>query len=290
MTGYALGIVLVSAFFHSCWNYLAKRSGKKIVFIWWFLLSSLVLYVPMLLYYWSRISIPRTGWVFVAATGGLHFLYFFFLGGAYERGDLSLVYPLARGSAPLFVSLSAPLLIGEELSALGGLGILTVVAGIYIIHLRSFSKASFAEPLRAIRGEVSLWALSTGGTISAYSIVDKVGVNLVHPPVYIYLMFLISWLMLSPFVLLGHRRQVAIEWQTNKVTILLVSILIMASYLMILFAFQIAKVSYVVAAREASILFSVLLGVLQLNEKQGLQKTVGAAFIAMGVVLIGLTR
>jgi drug/metabolite transporter (DMT)-like permease len=288
MTGIALAIVLAAAFLHACWNYLAKKSRNKIVFIWWFLLAALVIYLPMLIYFWPQTIISRAGWLCIAATGVLHFMYFWFLGGAYERGDLSLVYPLSRGSGPLLVPLLAILFINEQLSALGAFGITLIIAGIYTIHLRSFSLDGFLEPFRAARGSASVWALLTGGTIAAYSLVDKVGVSLVHPPVYIYLMLAITWLFLSPLVLTKNREDLTLEWKTNRNTIFIVGFLVLGTYMLVLFALQMAKVSYVVAVREVSIIISITLGIRGLGEKHGLQKMIGAIFLASGVTCIGM--
>jgi len=105
MSGLALGIVLLAALFHAAWNFLAKKSRKKLAFIWWFLLIATIVYLPMFMYFWPGMTVTPTGWVCIVATGILHALYFWFMGGAYERGDFSLVYPLSRGSGPLLVSL-----------------------------------------------------------------------------------------------------------------------------------------------------------------------------------------
>jgi len=290
MTGTALTTVLAAAFLHAGWNYLAKTSRNKLVFIWQFLFSALIIYLPMFLYYWPKCSISFNGWVCIAMTGLLHFLYFRFLGGAYERGDLSLVYPLSRGAGPIFVPILALLFIHEKLSVMGSCGIALVVSGIYIIHLRSFSRQSFLEPVRMLKESASVWALCTGGTIAAYSIVDKIGVSLVDPPVYIYLMLVITLVLLTPFVLKDGREPMFAEWRANKKAVITVGFLVLGTYLMILFAFQIAEVSYVVAVREISILFSVFYGIFRLKEKYGRQKFVGAVFITCGVVFIGLAR
>ena len=290
MSGLALGIVLTAAFLHAGWNYLLKKSKKKIVFIWWFLLVALVIYFPMFLYFWPKTIISAQGWTCVATTGLLHFLYFWFMGGAYERGDLSVVYPLSRGSGPLFVPFLAVVLIHEKITILGAFGIALVIFGIYIIHLSSFSRKSFLDPFLALRGGGSFWALCTGGTIAAYSLVDKVGVGVVNPPVYIYLMLAITWLLLSPYVLAKKRMWLKEEWIINKGAILVVGFLVLGTYLMVLFAMQMTKVSYVVAVREVSIVFSTFYGIFWLKEKHGSQKLVGACFITLGVVSIGLSR
>ncbi|UCF94203.1 MAG: EamA family transporter, partial [Desulfobacterales bacterium] len=289
-SGLALGVVLVAAFLHAGWNFLAKKSRKKIVFIWWFLLIATILYFPMFLYFWPDVRLSPGGGLCVAATGILHALYFWLMGGAYERGDLSLVYPLSRGSGPLWVPVLAVFFLREQLSLPGMLGIAQVVAGVYVIHLPTFSMPSILQPFRAMRGSASLWALGTGGTIAAYSLVDKVGVSLVYPPVYIYLMFVISLLLLSAYVLTQEPTAVKTEWQVNKGAILTAGFLVLFTYLLILFALRISKVSYVVAAREVSIVFSALYGVVWLGEKHARQRFWGAALIALGVVFIGLSR
>ena len=112
MSGIALAIVLIAAFLHACWNFLAKKSRNKIVFIWWFLLIAAIVYSPMFLYLWSSATIPALGWGCILATGVIHALYFWFTAGAYESGDLSLVYPLSRGGGPAFRTYSGCFLAG----------------------------------------------------------------------------------------------------------------------------------------------------------------------------------
>jgi drug/metabolite transporter (DMT)-like permease len=290
MSGLALILVVAAAFLHASWNLLAKKSKKKMAFIWWFLLIATIGYLPMFLYYWPRTTVSPTGWICIIATGILHALYFWFMGGAYERGDLSLVYPLSRGSGPLLVPVLAIIFLQEQLSLAGIVGIFLVILGIYVIHLESFSMVSVIEPFRALRGSASAWALCTGGTIAGYSLVDKVGVGLVYPPVYIYLMFVISLLLLTPYVLAKQRTALKLEWLVNKGPVLIDGFLVLFTYLMILFAFRLSKVSYVVAAREVSIVFSAFMGIVWLKEKHAPQKIAGAALIALGVVFIGLSK
>lgn len=138
MSGVALAIVLVAAFLHACWNFLAKKSHNKLVFIWWFLLIAAIVYAPMFLYLRSSVTISMHGWRCIIATGILHALYFWFTAGAYERGDLSLVYPLSRGSGPLFVPILAIVFLDEKLSISGAAGISLIIFGIYSVHLQSF--------------------------------------------------------------------------------------------------------------------------------------------------------
>lgn len=290
MSGIALGIILTAAFIHAGWNFLAKKSHRKIVFIWWTLFITLIFYFPMFIFAASRTVVSGTGWICIIATIILHAFYFWFLGNAYEHGDLSLVYPLSRGFGPFLVPFLAALFIQEQLAPMGMFGIAVIICGIFFIHMRSFSFHSFLKPFLTMGGKASLWSFCTGVSIAAYSIVDKIGVSLVFPPFYIYLMFLGTFLCLSPYIWFKKRAYLKEEWQMHKVNILVVGVLDLLGYMMILFAMQMTKVSYVVAAREVSIGFSVLLGIIWLQEKHGPQKSVGSLLIALGVVLISLSR
>jgi drug/metabolite transporter (DMT)-like permease len=209
---------------------------------------------------------------------------------AYEVGDLSVVYPLARGMGPFFVPFFAVGLIQEQLSLLGILGIGLIVLGVYVLHLTSFSWKTFLLPFHMLKSRSSLWALGTGGTIVFYSLVDKIGVSNVYPPVYIYLMFAGAFILLSPYVLLKKRVFLMEEWQKNKYAILTVGFLALFTYLLVLFAMQMSKVSYIVALRESGILFSALYGTFWLRESHRDQKIVGAILIFLGVFSIGLSR
>jgi len=290
MTGSALFIVLVSAFLHAFWNYLAKKSRNKIAFIWWFILSAVVIYFPVFLYFHAAIRISTVGWTCIVATGIIHSFYFFFVGSSYERGDFSVVYPLARGFGPFWVPIVAVVILREQLNLSGIIGIAFVVVGIYVIHLQSFSFKAFFKPFAAIRSSESIWALLTGCTIAAYSLVDKVGVKSVHPVVYIYFMFCICLLFLTPYVLIKERKGLKPEWEINKWPIMVVGFLVVFTYLLILFAMLTNNVSYVVAAREVSIVFSALFGVIWMGESHQQLRLIGAFLIALGVGLIGLSR
>jgi drug/metabolite transporter (DMT)-like permease len=135
-----------------------------------------------------------------------------------------------------------------------------------------------------------MWALLTGCTITAYSLVDKVGVKSVKPAVYIYFIFLIPLIFLTPYMLVRKRGALKPEWRLNKGTIMAVGFLVAFTYLLVLFAMQTSNVSYVVAVREVSIVFSALFGVIWLGEGHRQSRFTGAFLIALGVIFIGLSR
>ncbi len=290
MSAVALGFVLTSAFLHASWNYLAKKSQVKLAFLWWCHLIGVLLFFPMFIFFWPQTAISPLGWVCVMSTSILHSLYFFFLGSAYEVGDLSIVYPLARGIGLLLIPLLAVTLIGEKLSTLGILGISLVISGIFLLHLPSFSKQTFSLAFGELGRRASRWALGTGGTIALYSLVDKMGVQSIYPPVYIYLMNVGMWLLLTPYVMVRKRKWLRPEWGRNKRSIFAVGFLIPFTYLLILFAMQIGKVSYVAALRETSILFSLIYGTVSLREGESGQRILGAVLIFLGSFSLGLSK
>lgn len=288
MTALSFTLVIFASLLHASWNFLVKRGEDKQVFLWWALLISVVIYLPPFLYLVPQVAISTEGWHYIAATGLIHALYFFLLGGAYEQGDLSLVYPLARGLGPLLVPILARPFLKEELSWVGVLGILMVAVGIYVLHLKSFSPRKFLEPLRFINEKPSQLAMMIGISIGLYSVIDKKGVSLVHPFVYIYLMFLISGMLLTPYMVTKKRESIREEWRRHRRSIIAVAFVDMFTYLLILVAMTISKVSYVASARSVSIIFGTLLGTLLLGEPYGQKRIVGSSLILMGVAMLGM--
>lgn len=290
MTATALALVLAAALLHATWNLSLKQSPRKLLVSWLSLLVGPLLASPGLFLLAGGPGIGPAGWACVVATALLHALYFLFLSEAYERGELSLVYPLARGSGSLLVALLAPLLLGEVLTPGGATGIGLVVLGV-------FGVAGGPGPTRPGQSRLlAQWrtlhvalAFLTGLTIAAYSLVDKVGVVLVHPYLYQILMMEGAFAALTPYVLWRQRPSVAAlkaEWRAVAV----VGILSFAAYQLVLVALRLAKVAYVVAAREVSIVFGAALGAAFLAERHGPRRILAAASIAAGLVLIGMSR
>jgi len=292
MSKLSLVLVLFAAALHAIWNYQIKKSYNKLAFVWLFQLMGLIFFLPLLIYYLPQVTIPAKGWLFIAATGGIHAFYFGFLSTAYESGDLSLVYPVARGTGPLLVPILAVCFINEQICFAAGTGILLITSGVYLLHLPSFKKSDFFAPFSSMGRGATLWALGTGLTIASYSIIDKIGVTYVDPVVYLYFLFLGTWMALSPCVLAkkGAVKILGKEWEQNRAAILLVGFLCFFTYLIVLYAMRINKVSYVVSVRESSILMSVLIGSFFLKETLNRQKFFGSLAIFLGVILIGISK
>jgi drug/metabolite transporter (DMT)-like permease len=238
---------------------------------------------------WLLLTQPvePAGWAVVTLSAGLEALYYWTLSQAYRYGDLSLVYPLARGSAPILVPLLAAIFLGERLSAVAAGGIGLVVVGIVAINLPSLAWSG-PHGLVATAGQLGTrYALLTGLVIATYSSLDKHGVALVPPLLYGYLLFVGLTLALVPLV----RPQwdgVKREWAAHRASIAVVGLLTPASYGLVLFALTLAPVSYVAAAREISVVLAAVLGAVVLHERYGRQRLLGSVAITAGLVLLVL--
>lgn len=285
MTGTALALVVAAAAFHAAWNALAKRAQNQILFLWSSVTIASVGLLPVGLLRLPEGGPPAAAVPFVLATVAIHAVYFFALGRAYRHGDFSRVYPIARGLGVALVPLVARVVFGERLSPLGTLGVTLVVAGIVSLSFVTRQAGAPREP----RGGGTGWALLTGVSIATYSLVDKAGVGHLDPVPYLALMGLGVSALLTPLVL-AQRAALAREWRVNGRAILIASTMNLTAYLLVLFAFRLAKVGYVVAARELSILFSAFIGTFWLGEGRLGPRLVGAMVILAGVVCVALAR
>jgi drug/metabolite transporter (DMT)-like permease len=289
VTGVALALVVAAAFIHAAWNALAKRGRDPLTFLWSCLSVASALFLPVAAWRIAVEGLPARAVPFIAATVILHALYFYALGRAYASAEFSLVYPVARGLGVALVPVLAYVVFAERLSPLGTAGVALVVVGIVALHGRPAAwHAVSADGSRRL-GAGTAWAVLTGVIIATYSLVDKAGVALVSPLTYIALLGAGSSALLLPAVL---RRRAALrrEWAENARAILVASVLNLTSYLLVLFAFRLAKVSYVVAGRELSIVVSAFIGALWLDEGRLGPRLVGAAIVLAGVVSVALAR
>ena len=288
MSGRAIALVLCAAVIHATWNALAKRAHHPTVFLWSSVAVATLVLAPLGLRYVPAGGIPSSAIPFVIATTLIHAVYFYALARGYASGgDLSLVYPIARGLGVALVPVTALVVLDERPSPLGAAGVALVVAGIAAISLASREGRLRGNKYRLARG--TGWAVLTGLTIAAYSLVDKVGVSRLHPLPYLGLLGVGMTLVLVP-VVWRARAALAHEWRVNWRAILVASTLNLTSYLLVLFAFRLAKTGYVVAAREASIVLSVLIGWLWLGEGGPGRRLVGAAVVLAGVACVALAR
>jgi len=278
-------LVLAAAVIHAGWNALAKRAGvagDPLAFLWCAGAIGTLLYLPGVLYVLAETGLPRAALPFVIATIVLHSAYFFTLGRAYRSGDLSVVYPVARGLGVVLVPGLALVIFDERLSLFGVVGVTLVALGIASLHWRRRARASLLAPGTG-------WAVATGVIIAGYSLVDKAGVARLSPLAYIGLMELGATCVLGS-VLFARRDALRREWRSNRTAVVIAGVLSPGGYLLVLFAFQLSKAAYVVAGREVSIVLSALIGSLWMGEGRLAQRLVGAVVVAAGVACVALAR
>ena len=292
MPATALALVVLAGLIHASWNIAAKKAGGDVRFAAFTALVTMLAWAPVGL--WLGVDqIPRWGpleWSLVAASAVVHTFYFITLLRGYRKADLTVVYPLARGSGPLLSSLVAIVFLGEQLSALGALGIAGVVGGVFLIAggpglLRAVHHPAQRQQIR----KGMAYGLLTGVFIAGYTVVDGYAVKfaLMAPILVDYMGNLARMVLLAPTVL-RDPAAARVLWQRQWKYALFVGIVSPVSYVMVLYAMQSAPLSHVAPAREVSMLFAALIGGQLLGEGDRLLRIVGAACIAAGVMALAL--
>ena len=289
MTALALMLVLLSAISHATWNLLAKRAINKEVFLWWMLVIASVLLMPVAVFLLWNYPILYPGWWSIFGTIVLHVFYFAFLGRSYTHADLSLAYPVARGTGIALIPIIGVLLLKEVIAPQAIIGIISVVLGIFAIYWWGSSREVLRNPLKRFRERGARYALLTGLIIAAYSIWDKVGVAYVNPFLYMYFLMLGSALVLTLYIWRFHGVRVAkIEIKRHIRSIILSGLLMFLAYGLILLVLQFSRVSYISPTREVGIVIGVAFGTLLLGESFSKGRAIGSGLIVSGLILISL--
>lgn len=296
----AVALVLVAAVIHASWNLLAKQAGGDMRFALLLQAGVAVLWAPVGLWFaWQEA--PEYGalqWGLLCASGALHMVYFVTLLRGYRLGDLSVVYPLARGTGPLVTAVVASSLLGEALSWVGGLGVLGVVLGIFFVaggpgawrQVRTGGGVP-ADRTR-LRNGVN-YGLLTGIFIAAYTVVDGYAVKRAGiSPVSVDYLGNVVRLPLTALWLLGlHQRgarPLRAYWRGRYKSALAIAAISPISYVLVLYAVRLAPLSHVAPAREVSMLVAALFGGTLLRERDAGIRLLGAACIAGGVIALSL--
>ncbi|MFW6108806.1 MAG: EamA family transporter [bacterium] len=284
----ALALVVVSALLHAGWNLLLKGARDRVAFVWWYLLVPMVLFAPLALGLsgWRLGPMPLRSIGLGVVSGMLQAGNLLAMSHAYRRGDLSVVYPLARSLAQVLIVALGVGWLGEELSAVGCVGIALVLVGVYTVFLRSPSAAALLRPFRRLLEGSSLAALAAGVTIALYHVIDKQAIQGASQYQYILLLFFADFCTVTVVLALRRRWDVVREeWRRNGARIVAAGSLSLVSYLLVLFALSRERVAYVGPARNMGIVFSVLLGALFLRERHGRMRFVGSVLIVAGLAL-----
>lgn len=283
MTSLALGLVVVAAFAHSGWNFLTKKAGGGVPFIWLFAGMASVIYLPVALGI-ILVQKPVLGWAnvgLILATATVHTAYFTLLEWGYRLGDLSVVYPVARGTGPLISVVVGVVALGERPSALGVAGIVLMAVGIVTVT---------GDPLGTPQAKKAIWiALLCGGTVATYTVLDKVSVSILRTPPLI-----LDWctntgrfFILTPFALRNWEK-VKEQWRLHKREAAGVGFLSPFAYILVLTAMVFTPVSYVAPAREISILIGAVLGARFFSEGSVRRRLAGSVALVAGLIALSL--
>jgi drug/metabolite transporter (DMT)-like permease len=292
MSAFALSLVLVAALLHAGWNVVLKKAGGDSRFVLMVAIFIVVVWAPVGLWVgWD--AVPRWGWAewgLIVASGVTHLVYFNVLLRGYAASDLTVVYPVARGTGPLVASVGALLLLGETMSLVGALGVVAVTGGVFLIAGGPSLWAKAHDPAQRARVHAGLiWGVATGLLISAYTLIDGYAVKvwLISPVLVDYIGNFVRIPFMLPIALRDRAHfMVAVRAQWKPA--LLVATVSPLAYVLVLYAVQLAPLSHVAPAREVSMLFAALLGGRLLGEGERGLRIAGAVCIALGVAGLAL--
>ena len=279
-------LVDLAALLHASWNLLAKKSGGGAAFVILGNAVVMAVYTPIFLLWWwhspslvADISIKQ--WLAIAVSAAVHLVYSLTLQRGYQLADYGVVYPVARGTGPLLSSIAAIVFFGEAVNLFSGLGILAIVAGIFVLAggLRML-KSSTERSRAGLR-----WGAATGLFIALYTALDGYSVKFLalSPLLLQYFSSCLRMVFMSP-MFIRNRREVREEWRKNGKYALGIGAISPLAYILVLYAMQTAPISHVAPLREISLLFAAAFGARLLKEEQLQEKLLGAALMVLGVV------
>lgn len=278
----AILLLLMSASLHALWNLLLKKSQEKYIAMGWQVLLSGIFAFFILLFIGFP---PRSMWSFALISMALEAAYFILLSNAYSDHDFSLVYPIARGTAPAFLVLWSVLFLREELTLGGVLGVSLIVCGMVIIGATSLIQNRGSKlHLKGV-----LTALTVALIISLYTLIDGTAVKNGPPLPYALTMFMFVPILTTAYNIRRFGwKQFSAAWQGPRISLILAAVLGVAAYLLALLAYTFAPLSYAGAIREVSVVIGAFLGWQFLEEPMGSTRVVGSIVIFVGILIIAI--
>ncbi len=278
----AIFLLLISAFFHTTWNFLLKQAQEKYLATWWMVVVGAALSIIAL----PWIGMPaRQVWPLAALSVLVEAIYFFLLSYAYAGHDFSLVYPLARGAAPAFLLLWSLVLLGEHPTPGGLIGLTFIILGLFIITGSGWLSGN-SHPVKFLGISAALF---TAVLISIYTFIDGVAVK--RGPVLSYALIVFAFIPvpITPYIIYHYGwNRLKNAWIDQGSRLTLIGVLGVAAYIFALLAYSIAPLSYSGAIREVTVVIGALAGWLFLGEKLGGLRLIGALIIFAGILLISI--
>ncbi|MDA0596788.1 MAG: SMR family transporter [Chloroflexi bacterium] len=291
MTGTAVVLVLIAAVAHASWNLLVRKSNVPELTNWFMAFLGGIIALPFAVFYLLTEAPPATGWVFIFGTIVLHIGYFFTLGKAYKHGDLSVVYPVARGLGLALIPVFGVLILSESVSLQAVAGILAIFLGVLVVGSSSgVGLRIWLSPRSLLADRGLAFAIATGLLIASYSNWDKRGVEYVEPLLYMFMVQLGGSLGVLPILRRSYSNpDFSKEFKSGWKIGVFGGLLQFTSYGLVLTAFRLAPVSYVGPFRELAIVFGVVFAALILKESVGKYRIIGATAIGVGALVVALS-
>ena len=275
-----IGLVLLAALLHATWNAILKAAPDRLTTTGVMNLTGLVMGGLVLPF----VAAPASAsWTYIGLSVAIHFGYFVFLLGSYRFGDLSQVYPLARGVAPLIVAFLSPWLIGESLGSLQLIGVVLLCVGILSL---AFNQLSLRQLLDW--KPVSM-ALATGCTIAAYTVVDGLGVRASGSPGgYIAWLFIMDSATMALVATWVRGRGIGAAVKASWRPAVLSGVISMLAYGIVIWCYSLGAIAPIAALRETSVVIAAAIGTMVLREPFGRWRILAASFCAIGILAINL--
>jgi len=278
----AIMLVCLSAFLHVTWNVKLQSENDPLDTSTKAVIVGLACLTPFIAAYWLVQGAPIVAWQavwFSFLSGVAELGYFFFLSYSYKRGELSVVYPIARGSAPALAFIFGVFFLQEHIHSAQIIGVLCLLLGIWLVR---------GTQVKGKKGAIP--ALITGFFIAAYTVIDKIGLNYADPIIFGELKYFFTAICLAAFIPLRHKLGMADTTpsrKTNWKKIALIGICIIATYQLVLFALSLAPVAIVSPLRESASVLVTIWGIWRLKEREGiLSKSFGVVAIFGGITLL----
>ena len=289
MTLLASFLILLYCIGHSYWNFLVKKSDNPQIMLVLIAMGSWILFFPIALIYLFLNPISIQSWIFIFINAVLQVFYYAFLGKAYKLADLSIVYPLARGSAVFFIPLWGILFLNESISSTALFGIFMVFIGLLFISIIPIINKDLLITRNLIIGIIL--SILVGLNISFYTIVDKKAVSAVNP--FIYPILITIGGSLGAIMFTGSKNKIVdlrLHFQKNYSTVIVGSTVMYFAYSVMLYALNISKMSYAATARELTIIVGIIWSYFFLKEKITFTRFLSIVIIFCGAVIISFSK
>jgi drug/metabolite transporter (DMT)-like permease len=279
---FAILLLLISAVLHTAWNLLIKQSEDKYIVTWWMVTIGGIFAIVAL--FFTGLP-PRQMWTFALVSVCVEATYFVTLSYAYHDNDFSLIYPVARGTAPAFLALWSFLFLHEKLTAGGTVGLAFIIGGLIVIGINTLMQSHVTHMhFKGVAVAVFIAFL-----ISIYSAIDGSAVKNGFALPYVLTMFALVPLPITPFIFREYKwTKIKDVLISQPVRVSLAGVLGVLAYLLAVFSYSIAPLSYAGAVREVSVVFGALTGWWFLKENMGGVRMAGAIIIFAGVLIIAM--